>query len=137
MSPKDGILHDYDLHANLETSAREQMCAICGASPMAFQWSDYSGQAMCTRCGCPYQLKWGTDEQQAEGKYPYLSLRQDVVPAIREYWEETHRWTCFGMMLGPQQGMAEFVAWAKIKHPELLSSPSSEESVEAMEDTRP
>ena len=52
MSPKQGILHDYDLHANLEESAKLQTCVVCGDYPMRFQWSDYSGEGMCMKCGC-------------------------------------------------------------------------------------
>lgn len=119
---KNGILHDYDLMANAEESASGHKCACCDAHPMTFQWSDYSGEAMCMRCGTPYQLKWGTNEQQAEGKYPYLSLKPEYVPIVREYFAATGRWTCLGAMLGPRPGLAEFYEWLDIHHPELKSA---------------
>ena len=56
MSVKQGILHDYDLLANQEESTHKYrvhggtQCYICEVNPVTFQWSDYSGQAMCTRC---------------------------------------------------------------------------------------
>lgn len=53
--PKQGILHDYDLRANREPTAKDNTCVVCGAHPVTYQWSDLSGEAMCTRCGCPYQ----------------------------------------------------------------------------------
>ena len=125
---KAGILHDYDLMANAEPAARriDVVCVICGATPPTYQWSDYSGEAMCVTCGCPYQLKWGSNAQQAEGKYPYLNLRPEAISAIREYWQETQRWTCFGTMLGHQPGLVEFAKWCKAKHPELCDAPDKE-----------
>lgn len=128
--PKGGILHDYDLMANAEPSAADQTCVVCGDSPMFFQWSDYSGEGMCQQCGCPYQLKWGSDKQREEGNYPYLRIREDVLPILREYWNETHKFTCFGIMLGDKPGLAEFNEWAKPKHPELYDDEPEEETAE-------
>jgi|SRR5689334_10112972 len=119
MSPKMGVLHDYDLQANAEHSARDQKCAVCDSSPMIFQWSDYSGEAMCNRCGCTYQLKWGSKQQKDEGKYPYLNLREDFVPLAREYWNERKTFVCYGVMLGPRPGLAELHNWIDEKHPEF------------------
>lgn len=109
---KAGILHDYDLMANREQSAQEQECVVCGQSPMSFQWSDYSGEAMCRKCGTPYQLKWGSDEQKEEGDYPYLNLRPSWVPIVREYHGETGAFACLGTMFGgPRPGLKEFYDW--------------------------
>ncbi|MGD9157189.1 MAG: hypothetical protein PVG39_02160 [Desulfobacteraceae bacterium] len=119
--PKQGILHDYDLMANAEESAQNQTCAICGTSPIAFQWSDYSGEGMCTKCGCPYQLKRGSDEQQKEGNYPYLNVKAECISVLKEYWDDTKKFVCYGMMIGPKPGYIEFIAWAKKHHPEILS----------------
>ena len=117
---KSGILHDYDLMANNEKSAQRAdfICIICGASPPTYQWSDYSGEAMCIKCGCPYQLKWGSEAQKEEDNYPYLNLNPDLVPIVRAYWEETKQWTCFGTMLDGQPGAAEFNAWYKKNYPD-------------------
>lgn len=107
--------------ANAEPAAEKlSACLVCGSSPVVYQWSDYSGQAMCRSCGTPYQLKWGTPAQVAEGKYPYLGLRDEFVPIVREYHAETGRFTCLGMMLGPCPGMAEFVEWCKVHHPSVI-----------------
>jgi len=116
MRPKHGILHDYDLQANLESAARKTdfVCVICETQMPGFQWSDFSGEAMCRVCGCPYQLKWGSPEQEAEGNYPYLNLRPELVPIVKEYWAETHRWTCLGRMLDSRRpGLAEFITWCR------------------------
>ena len=118
--PKAGILHDYDLWANKENSAIAQTCAICGDFPMAFQWSDYSGEAMCTQCGCPYQLKWGNDKQKEEGKYPYLNLAKDFLSVAKEYWAEKCKFVCYGWMMGYAPGTSTLVAWLKENHPEHI-----------------
>ena len=119
--PKQGILHDYDLWANREKSAENQTCAICDSSPMSFQWSDYSGEAMCTNCGCPYQLKWGTDEQKKEGNYPYLSLSKEYLSVAKEYWDEKKKFVCYGWMMGsPQPGMNELIDWLRKYHPKFI-----------------
>lgn len=121
MSPKRGLLHDYDLHANREPSAKGNRCVVCEVQPMSYQWSDYSGEAMCTRCGTPYQLKWGSAEKQEEGAYPYLNLAEKWVPVVKEYWESERRFTCLGiMMLGPKPGTREFGAWVERNHPDML-----------------
>lgn len=123
---KQGIIHDYDLHANLEPAARGQTCLVCGVEPVGYQWSDYSGEAMCTRCGAPYQLKWGTEAQKREGAYPYLRLKAEWVPVFREYFAETGRWTCLGWMMGPRPGLAEFYEWVEVHHPELCAAALAE-----------
>ena len=117
---KVGILHDYDLHANLEESDNLHKCAICGSYPMRFQWSDYSGEAMCMECGCPYQLKWGSDEEVKENKYPYLNLNEKFLSVAQEYWKEKHEFVCYGWMMGPTPGMSEAITWLEEHHPEFV-----------------
>ena len=118
--PKQGILHDYDIHANYEDSAHGQFCVICGTSDMSFQWSDYSGEAMCTKCGCPYQLKWGSNKQEEENNYPYLNMKKGFIPIAKEYWKEKHSFVCYGIMMGTRSGMKDLVEWLKENHPEEL-----------------
>jgi len=118
---KQGIIHDYDLHANLEKSGKQQTCVVCDTSPMTFQWSDYSGEAMCTKCGCPYQLKWGSDKQKREGKYPYLNVKKEYIWLLKEYWDKTHKFVCHGtMMINEPIGLKEFNEWLEQTHPELI-----------------
>jgi hypothetical protein len=116
---KQGILHDYDLMANAENSAKENTCVICGVNPVIYQWSDYSGEGMCTQCGFPYQLKWGSDEAKKEGKYPYNNIPDKYIPAIKEYWNETHQFVHLGCSLSNNQGVKEFNEWLEKKHPEF------------------
>lgn len=117
---KQGLIHDYDLHANLEPAAQKQTCVVCGTSPMTFQWSDFSGEGMCTQCGCAYQLKWGSDKQKQVGNYPYCNIKDEWIPILKEYWNETKKFVTHGRMMGGAQGVDEFYNWVKIKHPELM-----------------
>jgi len=117
--PKQGILHDYDLLANQEESAQGQTCIVCGANPVRYQWSDYSGEGMCTQCGTPYQLKWGSDEQKEGNAYPYLDIKEEWVPIIQAYWNETKKWTYFGTSMSGNPGLDEFHEWAKQHYPEM------------------
>jgi hypothetical protein len=120
--PKHGILNDYDLRANNEDSAEGVTCAICGTENTTFQWSDYNGEAMCTKCGCPYQLINGTDEQKAKADYPYLSLKEEFIPVAQEYWNETHKFTHYGMSISKRPGYNELCVWLDNNHPEWLRS---------------
>lgn len=120
MSPHFGFIHDYDLRANDEPSARGVTCAVCDAFPVLFQWSDLSGEAMCHQCGCPYQLKWGTPEQGAEGKYPYLKFKKEFVPIAREFWSEKQCFVTFGTMLCGAENISVFNSWLREKHPEWI-----------------
>jgi len=125
---KQGILHDYDLMANQEPSARKgNTCVTCGYSPVTYQWSDYSGEGMCTKCGTPYQLKWGSGEQTTENNYPYLNLKDEWVPIVREYYQATNNWTYLGRGF-KQPGINEFIEWVKEHHPEMLEATNEQDS---------
>jgi hypothetical protein len=113
---KYGIQKDYDLMANISPSANKgTKCAVCDTENISFQWSDYSGQAMCTVCGCPYQLQWGSEEQQEEGNYPYLSMVDEFIDPCRKYWSEKHQWVYYGIGIGDRPGLREFYEWYKEK----------------------
>lgn len=116
--PKAGLIHDYDLMANAEKSSVGVTCAVCDTPDTRFQWSDYSGEAMCQRCGCTYQLKWGGEELEKEGKYPYMSLKADFLPLAREFWLGTNTWVHYGSSFSRNDGHAELAAWMKKNHPE-------------------
>lgn len=119
--PKQGILHDYDLLANDEKTAHGNKCHVCDAHPAYYQWSDYSGEGMCTECGCPYQLKWGTDEHKKKNDYPYLNLKEDFIPIAKEYWLQTKQFVCYGVMMSSSMpGRNELDDWLKEHHPEYL-----------------
>jgi len=86
--------------ANCEPAAQtEKLCLVCDQKPI-YSWTDYSGEAYCVFCGMAYQLKWGSDEQQKEGNYPYLNVREDALPMFRRYWAETGKPSGMGTFLG-------------------------------------
>ena len=119
---KAGLIHDYDLMANAEPSAQQRnTCVVCEVYPVAYQWGDYSGEAMCCNCGCPYQLKWGSDQQTSEGKYPYLNLRDDFIPVAREYWNYAKQFVHYGTSFNLRDGMDGLTEWLKKHHPEQLT----------------
>lgn len=123
MNAKHGILHDYDLLANAEPAAsKATKCAGCDAEPPVFQWSDLHGEAMCTRCGCPYQLRGGGAEMEREGAYPYMTLRAELVEPLRAYYAETKRFTCLGQMLGHCPGIEEFADWLQENRPDVWAA---------------
>lgn len=94
-------------------------CQICNQSFTGI-WSDLHGEAMCSVCGTPYQLTGGTEEMKAEGKYPYINLLPEFIPIVKEYYEETGRFTRLGMVLtGPRPEL--FLKWLDDKHPEIRS----------------
>ena len=123
---KAGLIHDYDLMANREESSRGVTCAVCDTPETTFQWSDYSGEGMCTVCGCTYQLKWGTEKEREEAKYPYMTMRADFVPIARQFWNETNKWVHYGSSFSCNTGHPELSAWMKIHHPNFGKEAESE-----------
>ena len=124
---KHGISHDYDLHANLEVSANNQTCIVCETSPVMYRWSDYSGQAMCSACGCSYQLKWGSDEQQKEDNYPYLRLKKEWIAVLKRYHQETKRFTYLGVQLGgTPENLPAFYKWVDEHYPDGIPEGESD-----------
>lgn len=117
---KAGLIHDYDLMANREESSRGVTCAVCDTPQTTFQWSDYSGEGMCTVCGCTYQLKWGGKEMEAERKYPYMTMSDKFLPLAREYWKATNRWVHYGTSMSRNDGHPELKKWIEKNHPEFL-----------------
>ena len=117
--PKAGIIHDYDLMANAEKSAVGVKCAVCDTENTAFQWSDYHGEGMCRTCGCPYQLRGGSDEMEKEGKYPYLTMRDDFVPLARQFFAEKKQWVHYGVSFSRSDGMRELNQWIDEHYPDF------------------
>ena len=96
-------------------------CVICGDMPIYYQWTDYSGEAICIKCGCAYQLKWGTENQCKERDYPYVNVQAKFIEPLKEYWNETKKFTYTGCKLvGSHQGLGEFSDWMMKKYPELM-----------------
>lgn len=122
-------MQKYGLLANAEQSAVESPpCQICDTSRPTYSWTDYSGEATCTRCGTAYQIKWG---ELREGEaYPRINVKEKFIPVLRRYWAETGKQNGSGTFLGfdeyPEayRGRVAFGAWwkeHKSEYPELAS----------------
>lgn len=91
-------MQKYGLMANAEKSAIESpACLICDDPHPAYQWTDYSGEGVCLKCGTCYQLKWG---ELKEGEtYPRINVRKEAIPMLRRYWQETKEQNGCGCIL--------------------------------------
>jgi len=118
--PKSGLLHDYDLMANRERASQSVKCAVCDTENTRFQWSDYHGEAMCCQCGCTYQLKGGSKEEEEKNAYPYMTMADKWVPIAREYWRTFHKFVHYGQSFSHDEGLREFTDWCKTNHPEVI-----------------
>jgi len=116
--PKEGLVFDYDLRANDEIP-KQSICQICGEE-LHCRWTDYSGEGVCLTCGAPYQLKWGTEEQKQDNKYPYLNINPKYIPIIKEYWEQTKKFVFLGTSLTENTGIADFNAWMEENHADMI-----------------
>ena len=119
--PKMGIRCDYDLLANQAPGAQtERPCVVCNDPRPTYQWSDLYGEGMCIRCGCPYQLIGGGEEREKEADYPYLNLKDEWVPILTEYWQETRQTALLGRLLGARHERDDFFEWVSKQHPEMI-----------------
>ena len=127
MDYKQGRFADYDSHANLVPQAKLiKKCEVCGASPPSFIWTDYFGEAMCSRCGVPYQLLSPAGKQDKQ--VPYLALRKELIEPCRRYWREKGEFMGLGCRLGGSYpGLGELVQWLKENYPELIEKKEPEE----------
>jgi len=116
----------YGYMANRENLMKDVLppCLVCDDQRLSYSWTDYSGEGYCMRCGTPYQLKWG--ELKDGETYPRLNVRLNVVPVLREFFEETGKPNGLGRFVGwdqyPDQleGRQAFNSWTQKNHPELM-----------------
>lgn len=116
--PKFGIKFDYDLLAQQHVPSGAK-CQICGED-LRCRWSDYHGEGVCMTCGAPYQLINGSEEQKAEGKYPYINFLPQFIPAFKEHWEATHQFVFGGYSFKEDTGAKEFHEWLEKNYPNLV-----------------
>ena len=110
MAVKQGIYHDYDLHANDEVP-KVAVCAICD-QPLRCRWTDLHGEAVCLTCGAPYQLLHYEGKQRVT-RPPRLKCRDEYVSRLRRYWQETRKPSGFGTYIRhPEpEHLNAFVEW--------------------------
>lgn len=119
MPAKPGVRFDYDLDA-LEHCKPEDVCIICD-SPLRCRWTDLNGEGVCLDCGAPYQLKNGSDEQRAEGNYPYCNLKTEWIPIMRHFWQRTGCFVFLGSSFSENTGRVYFAEWVRGHYPEMIS----------------
>ena len=117
--PKQGVKFDYDLQANDETGVPKK-CIICGEENPVVRLTDASGEAICTICGFPYQVKWGTKKQEQEKAYPYVCIKPKWIPIMKQYWDETKQFCFHGRSFREDTGKQAFWEWVKLHHPDKM-----------------
>jgi len=116
--PKQGAMFDYDSHAQKHVKDVD-ICIVCG-NKLQCRWTDYNGEGVCLTCGTPYQLINGTDEQIKNNNYPYCNLRNEWIPIVKEYFEETKKFTFLGTSFSETTGSQAFAEWVKKNYPEMI-----------------
>lgn len=120
----------YGAMANAVPGSRDFTCVVCGDNPPTWTWSDLHGEAMCIKCGTPYQLIQ-YEEVDGERKRldapPKINIKPGYIPILKQYWEETKKFTGLGtIMIGrdyPEcvEGCKAFYKWLDA-HKELIPS---------------
>lgn len=97
-------------------------CLVC-ESRLFGSWTDYNGQIRCSTCGTTHQIlgshhkdeflaKLGIEKGQVARSYCDCF---DLVPMLRDYWQQTSRPIPFGTYLGnspiPESQYEEFYSW--------------------------
>jgi len=115
--------YGYRANEALTSEAKDVFrCEIC-QEYAGFNWSDYSGEAMCNRCGTPYQL---IDREIPKEELPKRKIKPEWIPVLKRYWEETHEYTGLGnISISPGaypecvKGRRLFNEWLD-EHPDLI-----------------
>lgn len=100
-------------------------CLVC-ETISGFNWSDAHGEAMCNKCGVPYNLK---------ADPPECNLKPDWILICKQYFQETGAYMGLGQIMIWDQypecedGVRKFNEWVVKNHPELCK-PREEESDE-------
>ena len=62
-----------------------EACLVC-ENELVFAWTDLHGEGVCRTCRVPYMiLKDGKDQP------PEITVKEDVIPVLKEYWEQHKR----------------------------------------------
>ncbi len=101
------------------TANYKKKCEIC-CDTLFCRWTDYHGEGVCETCGTPYQLINGTEEQKKENNYPYLKLKKEWIPIVKEYWDKTQQFVFHGTSMSETTGLIEFWKWVEDNHPEMM-----------------
>ena len=116
----------YGHRANEVQSAQLLVCEICGANPIRWTWSDKHGEAMCTRCGTPYQiLQRDSNRKLLPDATPRINIKKEWIPVLKRYWGEKQAFMGLGTIMiwrdYPEcaAGQKKFYAWVDA-HEEIV-----------------
>lgn len=119
-------MQKYGHLANEVAEGRDYTCLICGDDPVQWTWGDAHGEAMCVKCGTPYQLlQYDEDRQRIAGVSPKPNIEESWIPILKAYWEETHNFIGLATIMmwrdypECEEGQRKFYAWLD-EHPELM-----------------
>ena len=110
----------YGYRANQVQSARLFVCQICRAKPTVWTWSDLHGEALCTKCGTPYQLLQYDSDGKLLDVPPIINVRADWVPVLEQYWGERQTFMGLGTFMSGRhypecvEGQEKFWAWVDV-----------------------
>ena len=125
----------YGGRANAVKSAWRFECLICRSNPTTWTWTDLHGEAVCVKCGTPYQLlqyaETGDGKRQLEDKPPRINIRDEWLPVLIQYWQERQAFMGLGRIMIDRQypefivGKEKFYAWCDA-HEDILPSRKEE-----------
>lgn len=119
-------MQKYGHLANLVEEGKDFSCHICGDNPTQWTWGDVHGEAMCVKCGTPYQLlQYDENKKRIKGESPKLNIKEKWILILKAYWDETHNFTGLATVMilrdypESEEGQRKFYTWLD-EHPELI-----------------
>ena len=117
------MVQKYGHLANQVECAQNFTCLICEASPTVWTWGDVYGEAMCMKCGTPYQLLQQDDDGKLLDTPPKINIKEEWIPILEQYFQETEEFTGLATIMTERdypeciEGQRKFYEWLD-QHPE-------------------
>ena len=70
--------------------AENMTCKICDSKRLGFVWTDRHGVGACINCNNSYRIYHYENDKRVD-KPPECLVKEEWVPILRRYWEETKR----------------------------------------------
>ena len=75
-------------------------CLIC-ENELVCEWTDLHGVGRCTTCQCTYTiLQYDESGKRIPDAEPIVSIKDEYISPLKEYWRETGRRMGLGNYLG-------------------------------------
>jgi hypothetical protein len=75
-------------------------CEICDDA-ISYEWTDLHGEAICWRCGTPYQLyQYDENKKRIPDAEPTINIKDEYIPMLKQYWNENKKHMGLGTYLG-------------------------------------